>query len=114
MDVEIVDDEMNRGGIRILLDQMVGDGRELRGRAVRRSEGKVSSCLGLHGTEHIGRAGALIFAVLPRLAGGSLQTMAMTRWRCLVSSRLCAPGRCLSYKAALQSGFLIAPSDFPD
>src|SRR5947209_5391662 len=29
-------------------------------------------------------------------------------------SRLCAPGRCLSYKSALQPGFLVAPSDFPD
>lgn len=33
MDVEVVDDEMNRGGIRIFLDQMAGDGRELRGKS---------------------------------------------------------------------------------
>jgi len=43
MHVEVIDDQMNRGGFWILLDQMIGDEHELGGRAIRRSEGKVLS-----------------------------------------------------------------------
>ena len=68
MDVEVVDDEMNRGGVSILPDQVAGDGSEFGGRAIRRSKSEVLSGLRLHGAEDIGRAAALVFTVLPRLA----------------------------------------------
>ena len=68
MNVEVVDDEMDRGGVGILPDQMAGDGGEFGGRAIGRSKGKVFSSLRLHSTEDIGRPAALVFTVLPRLA----------------------------------------------
>ena len=68
MNVEVIDDQMNRGGMRVFLDQVAGDGRELGGGAIRRSKGKVASGLRLHGTEDMGSAATFVFTVLPRLA----------------------------------------------
>ena len=67
VDVEVIDDQMNCGGVRIILDQMAGNGRELGGRAIRRCKGKVVAGLGFHSAEDIGCAATLVFAVLPRL-----------------------------------------------
>ena len=68
MDVEVVDDEMNRDGVSILPDQVAGDGSEFGGRAIRRGKSEVLSGLRLHGAEDIGSTAALVFTVLPRLA----------------------------------------------
>ena len=67
VDVEVIDDQMNRGGVWIVLDQMTGDWRELGGRAIRRSEGKVLSHLSFHSAEDICGAATLVFTILTRL-----------------------------------------------
>src|SRR6516225_5233349 len=67
VDVEVIDDQMNRGGVWIVLDQMAGDGRELGGGAIRCSEGKVPSHLRFHRAEDMGGAATLVFTVLTRL-----------------------------------------------
>ena len=64
---EVIDDQMNRCGVWIVLDQMAGDGRELGGRAIRRSEGKVLSHLSLHSAEDMGGAATLVFTIVARL-----------------------------------------------
>ena len=64
VDVEVIDDQMNRGGFWILLDEMAGNGRELGGRAIRRSEGKVPSHLRFHSAEDISGAATLVFTIL--------------------------------------------------
>lgn len=67
VNVEVIDDQMNRGGIWVSLDQVAGDGRELGGGTIRGSEGKVLAGLRLHGAEDIGSAATLVFTVLSRL-----------------------------------------------
>ena len=54
VDVEVVQDEMDRGGLRILQRQFANNEGELKGRAVRRREGEVPPGLRLYSTEDIG------------------------------------------------------------
>ena len=68
MDVQVVQNQVNSVGIRILDGQMEGHSSERKRRTVGRGEGEVPSRSGFYRAEDIGRAVALVFAVAPCFA----------------------------------------------
>jgi hypothetical protein len=65
VNIEIVEYQMNRLGLRIAKRQLEDDLGELKSRTIRSDKGMVNSRFGLDGAERIGCPPALVFTVLP-------------------------------------------------
>ena len=68
MDVEVVQNKVDRLGCRVLERQFEDHSGELESGAVRRGEGEVTASLRLHGAENVCGAPTLIFIVFSCLA----------------------------------------------
>jgi hypothetical protein len=68
MNVEVVQDQLDGGGGRVLESKIEGHVGELEGGTIRRGEDEVAAGFRLYGTEAVGGASAFIFVVLSGLA----------------------------------------------
>ena len=90
MRVEIVHDQMNRLGCRVLHGHFADEPRQFKGRSIGGGSGEVAACLGFHRAENISRTTALVFAVSPglppRRGRGWRSDIGMQRYRLLVQT----------------------------